>query len=174
MRLAEDLASRAALAIDGIRDRRSGRNIVLEQSGEGTGEWDPDRIDQVIENLVNNALKYSPPGSAIDVKTVGHEKFMLLEVHNTGDPISPELLPDIFKPMKRGSGKMERGNRSIGLGLYIVQQIVVAHGGVIEVTSSKERGTKFSVRLPRRVQAGAIELTESRRNDDDDQIVERA
>ena len=147
-------------SLEGIRHTHDGRNIELEQSGDGEGEWDPDRIDQVLENLVNNALKYSPPGSAIDVETKGQNAFMLLQVHNAGDPIPQELLPDIFKPMNRGPRKMDKGSRSIGLGLYIVQQIVLAHDGVIEVSSSREKGTTFTVRLPRKAQSGTIELKE--------------
>jgi len=85
---------------------------------------------------------------------------MLLQVHNAGDPIPQELLADIFKPMKRGPRKMDKDGRSIGLGLYIVQQIVLAHDGVIEVSSSREKGTTVTVRLPRKAQAGTIELME--------------
>jgi len=147
-------------SLDVIRNAHDGRNIELEQSGDGKGEWDPDRIDQVLENLVNNALKYSPPGSVIDVETRGQKDFMLLQVHNAGDPIPQELLADIFKPMKRGPRKMDKDGRSIGLGLYIVQQIVLAHDGVIEVSSSREKGTTVTVRLPRKAQAGTIEPME--------------
>jgi nitrogen-specific signal transduction histidine kinase len=85
---------------------------------------------------------------------------MLLRVHNAGDPISQELLPDLFKPMKCGRGKMLKDSRSIGLGLYIVQQIILAHDGVIEVSSSKEEGTTFTVRVPRKAHAETIELKE--------------
>jgi len=69
-------------------------------------------------------------------------------VHNHGEPISAELLPHLFTPLQRGKDT-EKGVRSIGLGLYIVEQIMKSHGGEVRVTSTREAGTCFTLRLPR-------------------------
>jgi sigma-B regulation protein RsbU (phosphoserine phosphatase) len=76
----------------------------------------------------------------------------VLAVHNGGIPIAPDLLPTIFEPLVRDDrreGKPKRRAGSIGLGLYIAREIAIAHGGTIDVKSSKETGTTFTVRLPR-------------------------
>jgi PAS domain S-box-containing protein len=113
------------------------------------GCWDPDRITQLLTNLVGNALKYSPEGTPVTVRVRETPEQVLLEVHNQGDPIAPELLPRLFQPMQRGVPGMDRATRSVGLGLFIVQTIARAHGGTIDVTSLPEVGTTFTVRLPR-------------------------
>ena len=77
---------------------------------------------------------------------------MVLSVHNEGAPIPPDLLPTIFDPLKRYASRESAAQRnpgSIGLGLYIVREIVVAKGGTVTVTSTAEEGTMFTVRIPR-------------------------
>ncbi|NOK18708.1 sensor histidine kinase [Corallococcus carmarthensis] len=113
------------------------------------GCWDPDRITQVLTNLLGNALKYSPEGTPVSVRLREAPGSILLEVHNEGAPIASDLLPRIFQPMQRGEPGMDAATRSVGLGLYIVRTIVHAHGGTIDVTSTQEAGTTFTVRLPR-------------------------
>lgn len=147
---------------DFAADAPQGR-IELLQSGDGQGDWDPNRIQQMIENLTQNAFKYSPAESSIRIETRGEAEAVFISVQNGGEPIPAELLPHLFKPMRAFAGKVDKTNRSIGLGLYIVHHIVQAHGGSIEVSSSKENGTTFAVRLPR---APPVSLTEpfERRN----------
>jgi signal transduction histidine kinase/CheY-like chemotaxis protein len=135
--------------VDEVRQAHPHREVHLETSGEGQGEWDPDRISQVLTNLVGNALAYSPPNTPVRVTTSNEPGFALLQVHNHGTPISPELLPRLFEPLTRGSPTEGQQSRSIGLGLYIVREILRGHGGSVEVASSVETGTTFSVRLPR-------------------------
>ena len=122
----------------------------VQSSGDGDGEWDPDRIAQVVQNLVTNALKYSPVGSAVHVETRGEDGFVILTVHNQGSPILPDALGRLFEPMKRATSGSDSASRSIGLGLYIVKHIVDAHQGSIEVDSNASVGTTFTVRLPKR------------------------
>jgi sigma-B regulation protein RsbU (phosphoserine phosphatase) len=74
----------------------------------------------------------------------------VLEVHNTGEPIPPSLMPTLFEPFRRGPQSEQMVKMSLGLGLYIVQEIVRAHGGTADVRSSADEGTTFRVRLPRR------------------------
>jgi len=125
------------------------RELELEQQGDGTGEWDGDRLAQVLGNLVGNALQHGSPDTPIQVRCQGLPEEILLEVHNTGTPIDPAQLPSLFEPFRRGR-QAGSGAGSVGLGLYITRQLVLAHGGHIGVTSTEEEGTRFTVRLPRR------------------------
>ena len=136
--------------VDEVQAAAPDRRLVSERTGSGTGTWDPDRLSQVLSNLLGNALQYSPPDTTVRVASRGLEDAVVLEVHNQGAPIPPEQQPRIFEPLERGAERPEdRGGRSIGLGLYIVRNIAQAHGGTVEVRSSAAEGTTFTVRLPR-------------------------
>ncbi|MFY0581741.1 sensor histidine kinase [Cystobacter fuscus] len=126
------------------------RDFQLLQQGEGRGEWDGDRMAQLLTNLLTNAAKYSPAGTPITVSTRGGPPGVELEVRNGGTPIAPEVLTRLFQPMQRGEGPGTTASRSVGLGLYIVKHIVDVHGGHIDVSSTEEDGTTFHVHLPRR------------------------
>ncbi|HYO67828.1 MAG TPA: HAMP domain-containing sensor histidine kinase [Archangium sp.] len=139
--------------VEETEEAHPGRTVQLEQSGSGDGLWDADRLAQVVGNLLSNAIYYSPPGTPVRVASRGEEETVVLTVHNEGTPISPEVLPRLFQPMQRGKQGPTHG-RSVGLGLYIVDQLVRAHGGTIEVASTVETATTFTVRLPRRVTRG--------------------
>ncbi|QRK13377.1 PAS domain-containing protein [Archangium violaceum] len=145
-----DLHALCGQVAEEVRLAHPDREVEVVRSGHGMGEWDGDRLAQVLTNLMNNALAYSPQGSPVRVETRGEDGAVLLRVHNRGKPISPELLPHLFEPMRRGSHAGEGASRSIGLGLFIVDNIVRAHGGTIEVRSVEAEGTTFTVRLPRR------------------------
>jgi len=144
-----DLYFHAAQVAEELESIHSERSIQLSRDGNTEGDWDPGRVEQVVGNLVANALAYSPPGTKVSVRVRGEEHWVFLEVHNWGEPIPPERLPRLFQPFSRGLGKPELQSRSIGLGLYIVDNVVRAHGGQVEATSSKEAGTTFRVRLAR-------------------------
>jgi PAS domain S-box-containing protein len=134
------------------------RAMQCDQEGEPTlGTWDPDRLAQVVSNLVENALKYSPPDTLVRLTARGLKDQVVLEVHNQGKPIPTELMPHIFEPFRRGPQSSRTAKTSYGLGLYIVQQIVLAHGGTIDVRSDIEEGTTFTVTLPR-VSPSAMEM----------------
>ncbi len=136
--------------VDEVQAASPGRRIHFERTGSGAGTWDPDRLAQVLSNLLGNALQYSPPDTAVRVASRGLEDGVVLEVHNAGTPIPLEQQPRLFEPLERGAERPEdRGGRSIGLGLYIVRSIVQAHGGSVEVRSTDADGTTFTVRLPR-------------------------
>jgi len=132
-----------------VRMAHPERHIELAADGVGQGEWDADRLAQVVTNLVGNALQHSPPGTPVRVSTRSEDSLVELEVHNEGPPISPELLPTLFEPYRRGPESGE-GRGSLGLGLFITRQIVLGHGGAIGVRSTLAEGTTFTVRLPRR------------------------
>ncbi|HYH95175.1 GAF domain-containing protein [Hyalangium sp.] len=147
-RRAMDLVDVTHHVVDEVLQAHPERQVHLEPSGACNGEWDPDRIAQVLTNLVGNALAYSPPGTPVSVRTRTEPGSALLEIHNQGTPISPELLPRLFEPLTRGTPTVGQQSRSIGLGLYIVREIVQGHGGTVDVASSMETGTTFTVRLP--------------------------
>jgi signal transduction histidine kinase len=139
----------AAAVVDELQPAYSERRIELVRQEDGYGAWDPDRVSQVIGNLLSNALHYSPSETPVRVETRGLGEDVVLEVHNWGVPISSETLPRLFEPLERGEVQGERADRSIGLGLFIVRHIVSAHGGTVSARSSVEEGTTFTVRLPR-------------------------
>ena len=135
--------------VDEVLQAHPERQVLVETGGDSHGEWDPDRIAQVLTNLVGNALAYSPPGTPVHVRTRSEPGSAVLEIHNQGTPISPELLPRLFEPLTRGAPTTGQQSRSIGLGLYIVREILQGHGGTVDVASAADTGTTFTVRLPR-------------------------
>ena len=149
-----DLHDLTSQVVEEVQLAHPDRRILLEQSGDGRGEWDGDRLAQLITNLVNNALTYGDEHSPVRVHTVGRPDAVVLSIHNQGAPIPTEMMPQLFQPLRRGSGKSSKGGHSIGLGLFIVKHIVDAHGGSIHVDSTAENGTTFRVCLPRHPSQG--------------------
>ena len=125
------------------------RTFVVTLQGDGHGQWDPDRISQVVGNLLANAVHYSPADTVIRLTAQDDGEDLLLTVHNQGKPIPAERLPQIFEPLRRAASELTKSSRSVGLGLYIVKHIVEAHRGSVSVESTQENGTTLSVRLPR-------------------------
>jgi sigma-B regulation protein RsbU (phosphoserine phosphatase) len=144
-----DLHEVVKQVVDETRLASPERTIAVTHEGSGGGSWDADRIAQVLSNLLSNALRYSPPDTQVQVRTRAEPNRMLLEIHNEGPPISSTLLPDIFKPMKRGENTPDHKDRGIGLGLYIVHNILIAHHATVSVQSDAQSGTTFTVSLPR-------------------------
>jgi signal transduction histidine kinase len=112
-------------------------------------EADPTRIEQIISNLLGNALKYTPPGGsiAVDVTGVGHSA--VLTVRDNGIGIPPELLERVFDVFVQGSGALDRAAGGLGIGLALVRQLVLLHHGKVDAASpGKGMGSTFTVRLP--------------------------
>ncbi|ATB43875.1 PAS domain-containing sensor histidine kinase [Cystobacter fuscus] len=124
------------------------RKLRLITAGNFQGEWDPDRLAQLLGNLGKNALDYSPDDIPVDFMLREDGDTVCVEVRNGGPPIPVELLPRIFEPFRRASDS-GCSSSGLGLGLFIVQQIARSHGGRVEVRSSEEEGTTFAVWLPR-------------------------
>jgi sigma-B regulation protein RsbU (phosphoserine phosphatase) len=146
--VATDLGAVLKTVLDEIEATHAGRKVRLVHDGAVTGEWDPDRLAQLMQNLLTNALKYSPAESAVEIVTQASNGWVSILVHNQGPPIPPDVQASIFEPLHRGPSESGDAERSIGLGLYIVKQIVDAHAGVVEVRSDEKHGTTFTVRLP--------------------------
>ena len=146
-----DLFDVVRRTVDELRASHPGRLVQLEVLGDGRGDWDADRLEQALGNLLANALKYSPADGQVTVSAEGDAKGAVLRVHNDGAPIPPEELPHVFSAWRRGRKARPEGGSAagLGLGLYITHQIVRGHGGEVEVSSSAPGGTTFTVRLPR-------------------------
>ncbi|QAT81963.1 sensory box histidine kinase [Corallococcus coralloides] len=127
------------------------RPLVLEVQGDDLwGDWDPDRVTQVLGNLVVNALQHATNDTPVVTTLRAEAVDVVMEVRNEGDPIPPELLPRLFDPFKQSSVPNEgHKHRSLGLGLYIVSEIVQVHRGSVRVESAAGNGTTFTVRWPR-------------------------
>lgn len=126
------------------------REFILNKQGKFNGTWDKDRIAQVFSNLLGNAIQHGSPSSPIVIDLNGNENSIIVNVNNKGT-IPKNKIKTIFEPLSRGqdsdNGFSQRN--SMGLGLYITRQIVLAHKGTIEVASSDMEGTTFSLKIPR-------------------------
>ena len=128
------------------------RTLRFYPNGDLTGDWDAARLRQVIANLLSNALQHGATEGTVELLIAAEDSTVVLSVHNEGLPIPPEMLTRIFDPFTRHATLESAGRRvsgSIGLGLYIAREVVVAHGGTIAVASTAQEGTTFTIRLPR-------------------------
>jgi signal transduction histidine kinase len=124
--------------------------FVTHFEGDTAGHWDRARLTQVLSNLLINAIKYGTASDPVHIRVDGRDASSVsVEVHNQGQAISPDLLPVIFDPFRRGGDIVGRKGDGVGLGLFIADQIVRSHGGTISVVSSPDEGTSFSFTLPR-------------------------
>jgi signal transduction histidine kinase len=118
------------------------REIAIQTEASATVSGDPGRLSRVVDNLLTNAIRH---GEGTVTLRVTHEgDAAVLAVHNLGRPIPAQALPTLFDPYTRAGSRAG----GLGLGLYIVDQIVRNHGGSIAVASNAEAGTTFTVRLP--------------------------
>ena len=131
--------------IEEARSVHPGRDLAVEVSGDPAGSWDADRLVQALGNLVGNALKHSTSAVRIQVDGTGASE-VRISVENEGHPFPESVRGQLFTPFKKG----DPHGGGLGLGLYIVRTITVAHGGEIALTSPPgERRTTFEIRLPR-------------------------
>jgi signal transduction histidine kinase len=144
-----DLATVCADAVDQLRAAHPGRQIELNVEGSFRGFWDGARLQQLLSNLVTNALKYGSPDIPVRVALTVKATGVLLEVANGGQAIDERTMDAIFDPLMRGCGQENSHTGGLGLGLYIAAEIAKAHGGKIEVRSDSSQ-TVFSVHLPYR------------------------
>lgn len=142
-----DLGAVATRIVSDVGAAHPTRTIKLETVGNLVGRWDGARIEQVFTNLISNALTHGDATSQVLVKARELGDGVDLSVSNDG-AIAEDLVASLFEPFQRGV--RSRKDTGLGLGLYIVEQIVLAHGGRVTVDSSKENGTTFRVFLPKR------------------------
>jgi two-component system, sensor histidine kinase and response regulator len=141
-----DVAELVTRATDELRGLAGERTITVTTSGDGRTAGDAARLLQLFSNLLSNGLQHGTAGTPVTVRVEGLPDEIVVTVRNQG-AIPPDVLPRIFDPF-RGTRGMS-ASQGLGLGLYIAQQIVAAHGGTILVESTPETGTAFAVRLPR-------------------------
>jgi signal transduction histidine kinase len=125
-----------------------GTRIVLTECPEGQVEVDPQRLHQIIDNLISNAIKYSPPGSEVKISAKANSFRWLISVEDEGPGIKPEDRLQLFQDFAKLSAKPTGGERSTGLGLAIARRVVEAHGGHIGVDSAPGVGATFWFTLP--------------------------
>jgi signal transduction histidine kinase len=149
-----DLGALIDRVVSEIQAAHPERRIELTQNGNLHGDWDGERLAQVTSNLLGNALQHGDESEAVRVIVDGsREHEVAITVVNSGT-IPPDLLPQLFDPF-RGAQRQAGRTEGLGLGLYIVRQIVVAHGGTVDVQSGNDNRTIFVVRVPRKLRQEA-------------------
>ena len=153
-----ELAPVIEAALDAVRPTAAAKGIHLdaETDYQGTVLGDPDRLQQVVWNLVSNAIKFTPAGGRVGVSLSRAGPSAVISVSDTGEGIASELLPFIFDRFTQGDVSVTRPHGGLGLGLSIVRHIVESHGGkVVAESEGRGRGALFAVHLPVR----ALQLT---------------
>ena len=147
-----DMGFVANQLVDEMRAMHPNREFLLRVTGPVTGNWDKARIGQVFSNLLGNAVQYGFRSTPITIRVEGLPQGVAICVHNEGVPINPDTLGRIFSALTRAQSNEDTKSRpvstNLGLGLYISKEIVTAHGGTIQVTSTEADGTAFKVFLP--------------------------
>ncbi|MEX2496209.1 MAG: HAMP domain-containing sensor histidine kinase [Woeseia sp.] len=152
-----DLSAVCSEVADDFKMSHPDRKITVVSQGI-TGQWDEARLHQALSNLVKNAIWHGKRDGTITMACKGRAHEVLLSVHNEGRPISPARQSSLFEPFRRPADEdvaatqnLERKN--VGLGLYVVNQIALAHGGSVEINSNAEAGTTVTMCLPRQTVA---------------------
>jgi signal transduction histidine kinase len=147
-----DLADAAHAAIGEACAGNPECDQKLVISGNTQGNWDRGRLDQLLQNLIGNALQHGLNKRDVTITLAGEPEAVCLTVHNFGKPISEEAIGTIFDPLVRSADEeLGQPSTSLGLGLFIVNEVVQAHSGTIEVSSNETDGTLFTVVLPRNI-----------------------
>jgi signal transduction histidine kinase len=167
VRAETDLAKMVRNAVDEVGAANPDRSFEMSTSGNVVGEWDEARMHQALTNLLANAAQHGAAEWPISVHMSGEPEDVVIVVHNFGKVIPSSEIFGIFSPFKRlkEGVPVERDSSNLGLGLFIADRIVKAHGGTIEVTSAASTGTFFTIRLPRDPTAPIAPLRSTSRTD---------
>ncbi len=138
-----DLGEVTRAVVDEHRLARPDCVVEIDVTGDVRGFWDTARIERVLSNLIGNAVEHGNASVRVGVRDEG--EWVKVEVWNWGAPIEPEMFEKVFEPFRRGDTVAP----GLGLGLHIVREIVRAHGGAVELSSTTHGGTTFTVTLPR-------------------------
>jgi CheY-like chemotaxis protein/anti-sigma regulatory factor (Ser/Thr protein kinase) len=147
-----DLIAVVQAALETLRPEAAAKHVQLAfeaAPGDRTVSGDPGRLQQVIWNLVANAVKFTPEGGRVDVSFTSSADHIEIRVCDTGQGISPDFLPHVFERFRQGADATTQRHTGLGLGLGIVRQLVELHRGTVDAASEGVgRGATFSVRLP--------------------------
>jgi len=146
-----DLANLVASCLETFRatGRTAGYRIAVDLS-PGWVDGDPTRLEQIVSNLLDNALKYTPSGGSIDIGLAREGEDVLLSVRDSGVGIPPELLPHVFDVFVQGAISIDRSQGGLGIGLSLVRRLIELHGGSVSADSAGAgNGSTFVIRLPR-------------------------
>jgi signal transduction histidine kinase len=142
------LLTSAALAL-GPRACDAGIEVVVDVAEAiPRVDADPQRIGQVLRNLIGNAVQHTPPGGTVTLRARALAAVVAFEVLDTGRGIAPEHLPNVFERFYRADPSRARTTGGAGIGLAVVKHLVEAHGGAVGVTSTPDRGSSFVFSLP--------------------------
>ena len=155
-RIDTDLAPLVADEVQQFHVSHPDRRIEMDVSGDTTGRWDGRRLQQLLRNLISNALRHGAAGGAVRISLIGGKVDVVCEVSNSGTAIEQTVLERMFHPLEQGlkRGDNHQADESLGLGLYIVREIARGHGGEVTVRSREDQ-TIFTVRLPRGIERAA-------------------
>jgi signal transduction histidine kinase/CheY-like chemotaxis protein len=158
-RSAVDLAAIARYCIHAIEDSGRAKHVHISIDARPVVVWgDETRLAQVVTNLVENAVKYTPPGGHVDVRVESRDDWAILTVRDDGMGIPAELMPRIFDLFAQGERTLDRAQGGVGLGLTVVRSLVEQHGGFVQAASEGAgKGSTLVVRLPRMNDAVATE-----------------
>jgi signal transduction histidine kinase len=147
---AVDVAELVRASVSAAMPKADAGRVVLKADAPGRldAHVDGPRISQVLDNLVSNAIKYSPDGGTVVVSLTQEDGHMTCRVSDTGMGMSEEDLAEVFSKFFRTSSVRRTAIPGVGLGLSISKAIVEAHGGTIQVQSKKGQGTTFTFRMP--------------------------
>jgi signal transduction histidine kinase len=143
-----DLGELARRQANRAQIKATEHKIVVDSDSEVVGYWDPGYIEQVVTNLVDNAVRYSPSGSEVRISLRQVNNTALLTVTDQGIGISSDALPNLFQRYYRSEEAKRICAEGMGIGLYVTYSIVNAHGGCIWVDSEPGKGSTFHVQLP--------------------------
>ena len=153
-RKAMDLAAACREAIAEACAAKPGCDPQLHVRGDTQGKWDQARLNQMLQNLIGNAIQHGVSNHDIAISLDGEDDHVVLTVHKHGEPIAEDAMGSIFDPLVRAISETsgpQAPSTSLGLGLFIVKEVVIAHGGSITVTSNVGDGTTFTVVLPKSI-----------------------
>jgi signal transduction histidine kinase len=154
-----DLTPVLDAALDAVKPAAEAKRIRLSGDARfsGTVLGDPDRLQQVVWNLLANAIKFTSNGGQVSLGVSRAGQSAVITVSDSGEGIDPELLPFVFDRFRQGDGSVTRPHAGLGLGLSIVRHIVELHGGKVQARSAgKGQGSSFSVQLPLRTTLPAV------------------
>jgi signal transduction histidine kinase len=130
------------------RAEQAGVELSMQQASQQHFRGDGRRLEQALANIVDNAVRHTPSGGAVTMRSFAENGHVNLSVHNTGSVIPPDALPHIFERFFQADPAGARADANTGLGLAITREIVEAHGGSVAATSSEGEGTEFLISLP--------------------------